>query len=80
VYNNDRISDVDKFYYLKGKLTGQTRRVLAGLSLSNDAVAVKILKERYSDKQEIIELHYKGLLNICSPKINREFTFLECQN
>lgn len=59
---------------MKGKLTGEARSAIAGLSLSNEnyAIAVKILKDRYGDKQEIIDLHYKGLLNIFPPKNTSE--------
>ncbi len=42
--------------YLKGKLTGEARSVISGLALSNDnyAVAVKLLRERFGNVQEVI--------------------------
>ncbi|XP_045205909.2 uncharacterized protein LOC123558098 [Mercenaria mercenaria] len=69
VNKNDKLSPVDKFNYLKGKLTGEARAAIAGLTLSNEnyQVAIKILQDRFGDKQEIIDLHYKGLLNLTSP-------------
>ncbi|XP_052771144.1 uncharacterized protein LOC128210829 [Mya arenaria] len=66
VHENERLSPVDKFNYLKGKLTGEARSAIAGLTLSNEnyGVAIKILHERFGDKQEIIDLHYKKLMSL----------------
>lgn len=66
VHHNKGLSLVDKFNYLKGKLIGEPRRSISGLSLSNEnyMVAVGILLERFGDKQEIIDLHHKGLTNL----------------
>lgn len=70
VHNNDRLSPVDKFNYLKGKLTGEARSAIAGLSLSNENydVAIRILQERFGETQEIIDLHYKRLLSLYPAK------------
>ena len=66
IHKNEKLSPIDKFNYLKGKLTGEARNAIAGLSLSNETynVAIKILHERFGDKQEIIDRHYKVLMNL----------------
>jgi len=66
VHRNETLSEIDKFNYLRNKLTGEARSAIAGLSLSNGnyTVAVKILQERFGDKQEVIDLLYNKLINI----------------
>ncbi|XP_053392033.1 uncharacterized protein LOC128554743 [Mercenaria mercenaria] len=74
VHENDKLSSVDKFNYLKGKLYGETRSAIAGLAMSNENydIAIQILKERFGDQQDIIDLHYKGLVNVASPRDTTE--------
>ncbi|XP_060591141.1 uncharacterized protein LOC132746060 [Ruditapes philippinarum] len=74
VHENDNLSPVDKFNYLKGKLVGEARGAIAGLTLSNEnyGIAITIIKERFGDKQDIIDLHYKGLVNVASSKDTTE--------
>jgi hypothetical protein len=59
VDNNSNIPNIEKFNYLRNKLTGEARSSIEGLTLSNDnyKVALKILHARYGNKQEIIDLH-----------------------
>ena len=42
---------------------------MAGLARTNEnyVVAIKLLHERYGNKQEIVDLHYKELMNTPSP-------------
>lgn len=74
VHNNDQLSPVDKFNYLRGKLFGEARHSVAGLSLSNAnyEVAVRILRERFGNTDDIIDLHYKKLVNIPAARNNTE--------
>ncbi|XP_045158803.2 uncharacterized protein LOC123524573 [Mercenaria mercenaria] len=74
VHENDKLSSVDKFNYLKGKLCGEARSAIAGLAMSNENydIAIQILKERFGDQQDIIDLHYKGLVNVASPRDTTE--------
>ena len=53
IHNNTRISDIDKFNYLKGCLKGESLSVVSGLSLSSDNYqeAVGILKDRFGNEQ-----------------------------
>ncbi|XP_053402850.1 uncharacterized protein LOC128558073 [Mercenaria mercenaria] len=74
VHENDKLSSVDKFNYLNGKLYGEARSAIAGLAMSNENydIAIQILKERFGDQQDIIDLHYKGLMNVASPRDTTE--------
>ncbi|XP_060601773.1 uncharacterized protein LOC132755010 [Ruditapes philippinarum] len=69
VHRNTKLSNIEKFNYLLSKLGGEAKRALAGLARTNDnySIAVGILRERYGNKQEIIDLHYKEMLNVHSP-------------
>lgn len=71
VHNNKCLSKIEKFNYLQSKLRGEARRSIAGLARSNDNydVAVALLKERYDNRQELVDLHYHELLNIESPTL-----------
>ncbi|XP_060575739.1 uncharacterized protein LOC132733143 [Ruditapes philippinarum] len=66
IHNNDKLSCIDKFNYLMTKLYGEARRAVSGLSLSNEnyTLAIGILKERFGDEQEAIDLHYHKLMKI----------------
>ncbi|XP_060552386.1 uncharacterized protein LOC132713726 [Ruditapes philippinarum] len=74
IHENDKLSPIDKFNYLKGKLVGEARSAIAGLTLSNENydIAIHILRERFGDLQDIIDLHYKGIVNILPPKNTTE--------
>ncbi|XP_060565357.1 uncharacterized protein LOC132724504 [Ruditapes philippinarum] len=69
VHRNTKLSNIEKFNYLLSKLSGEAKRALAGLARTNDnySIAVGILRERYGNKQEIIDLHYKEMVNVHSP-------------
>ena len=66
IHKNKRISNVEKFNYLKSKLTGEAMQVISGLTLSNEnyAVAINILKERYGNIQDVVNLHYNKMINL----------------
>ena len=66
IHNNTRISDIDKFNYLKGCLKGESLSVVSGLSLSSDNYqeAVGILKDRFGNEQILISAHMESLLRI----------------
>lgn len=81
VHRNSKLSDVEKFSYLLNKLIGEAKRAVDGLALSNEnyEVAIDILRERFGNKQEIVDLHYKELMNAPSPtnKIQSLRSFLD---
>ena len=66
IHQNKKLSDIEKFNYLKSKVTGEAKSAILGLSLSkeNYQIAVDILKDRFGNKQEVIDLHYHKLINL----------------
>ena len=56
VHQNSSISDVNKFNYLKSLIHGQAANTISGFSLTgeNYKEAVRLLKERYGNKQVLI--------------------------
>ena len=60
--NND-LTDVEKFTYLRSYLTGDALRLQAGLALtsSNYRVALELLERRFGTKQVIINSHMESL-------------------
>ena len=66
VHSNKRLTNIEKFNYLKAKLHGDAAHAISGISLSNDnyIVAIKILQERFGKTQEVIDLHYNALINL----------------
>lgn len=69
VHKNSNLSNVEKFSYLQTKLGGEAKRAVAGLARSNEnyEIALRLLHERYGNQQEIVDLHYKALMNVHSP-------------
>ena len=72
VHNNPKLSNIEKFNYLRSKLNGEAKRAIQGLTLSkeNYGVAISILRERFGNEQEVIDLHYNKMINL-SPATNR---------
>ena len=66
VNSNTSLTNIDKFNYLKSKLFGSARKSISGLSLTNGNydVAIKILKERFGNEQDVIKIHYDRLINL----------------
>jgi len=60
------LSNVEKFSYLRGQLTGSAITLIAGLPLTanNYDVALNLLKERFGNEQITIRAHVRELLNI----------------
>ena len=72
VHNNPRLSNIEKFNYLRSKLNGEEKRAIQGLTLSKEkyGVAIGILKERFGNEQEVIDHHYNKMINL-SPVTNK---------
>ena len=66
VHENEGISRVDKFSYLKSLLEGTAARAIQGLTLSdaNYNAAVAMLQERFGKPQQIITAHMEELLRV----------------
>ena len=66
IHNNEQLSSIDKFNYLRTLLEGPAAAAVAGLSLtsSNYTEAVAVLKKRFGNKQLIISAHMDMLMNL----------------
>lgn len=66
VHNNEDVSKVDKFNYLKSLLDGPAAAAIAGFTLTaeNYDTAVSLLKERFADNQVIVSRHMDALLSL----------------
>ncbi|XP_053395705.1 uncharacterized protein LOC128555912 [Mercenaria mercenaria] len=72
VHENATLSNSEKFNYLRSKVYGEAQRAISGLTLSdaNYEVAVGVLKERFGNEQEVVDVHYNKLINL-QPAINK---------
>ena len=60
------IPNVSKFSYLKGALRSSASMAIAGISVTNENynVAIKLLKEKFGNKESIIEALYAKLQHL----------------
>ena len=67
-----KLSNIEKFNYLRSKINGDAHRAISGLSLPNEnyIIAVDILREGFGNSQEAIDLHYNHMINL-PPAINK---------
>ena len=66
VDSNSNLSDVEKPSHLKHSVTSVPSEAIAGLALTNQyyTVARDLLKERFGQEQEILNAHYRALVNL----------------
>ena len=66
VDSNPRLSDIDKFNYLRSLLEKSAADAIAGLTLTaaNYKEAVAILKKRFGNEQRIIDKHLETLMHL----------------
>ena len=66
VDSNTRLSDIDKFNYLRSLLEKSAADAIAGLTLTaaNYKEAVAILKKRFGNEQRIIDKHLETLMHL----------------
>ena len=66
IETNTSLSNVVKQQYLRSKLVGEAKKLLEGIPIDehNYHVSVKLLKERYGDKQVEIDAHYVSLMEL----------------
>ena len=76
VHNNNTLSKVDKFNYLKTLLEGPAASAIAGFSLTeeNYETALELLKDRYANPQVIVSSHVDALLKLESVTNIREIS------
>ena len=66
IHNNERISDIDRFNFLKRYLGGETLDSVDGLNLNSENYkeAIELLIDRYGNEQVLISAHMQSLLKI----------------
>ena len=66
IHDNDTLSEIEKFTYLRTVLEGVAEEAIKGLSLraSNYGNAIRILEARFGNKQQIVSKHMDVLLNM----------------
>ncbi len=66
VNKNVKLNNVEKFNYLRSKLSGDASNAISGLQLSNDnyPIALNLLQKRFGDTQAIINAHYIALTEL----------------
>ncbi len=66
MHNNDSVSKIDKFNYLKSLVEGNAASAIDGFALTADNYesAIKLLKDRFADPQMIKSSHMEELLNL----------------
>lgn len=87
ITKNTRLSDSERFIYLKGLLKNEPLNLINNLQLTGDnfKIAIEILEKRYSNKLAVINCHIKNLLEIpfitkCNAHNLRDFITLMKQN
>lgn len=66
VHDNQHLTEIDKFNYLKSLLHGSAAQTISGLALTatNYETAVNLLEKRFGNKQLIVSGHMDSLLKI----------------
>ncbi|GFV81788.1 uncharacterized protein TNCV_1056771 [Trichonephila clavipes] len=66
IHSNNRLSKVDKFNYLKSYLCGNALACINGFLISDDNYdrALDLLKDRFGNKNMLINAHLSNLLNL----------------
>ena len=66
VHDNSAISAVEKFTYLRSLVEGSAPRAISGLQLTsaNYSAALEVLRERFAQKQIIINSHIESLIKL----------------
>ncbi|XP_072375596.1 uncharacterized protein [Diabrotica undecimpunctata] len=72
IIQNQNISDIQKFHYLKSCLSGNAEKVITSLTVSssNFIVAWKLLCDRFANKQLLIHNHIKSIFGLRNIKEN----------
>lgn len=66
VHDKDRLSNVNKFQYLRSYLEGEAARLLSNLSVTNSnyLIAWNLLCNRFDNKRQLTRRHLDSLINI----------------
>nr|CAI5838924.1 unnamed protein product [Callosobruchus analis] len=66
IHNNNSLSPIQKFHYLRLSLKGSAADVIKSLSISSEnyQIAWQLLEERYENKQYIVNNHIKAIFEL----------------
>ncbi|XP_050509020.1 uncharacterized protein LOC126886203 [Diabrotica virgifera virgifera] len=66
IHENDALANVQKFHYLQLSLKGEAAETISSLQIcdANYEVAWSLIKERFENKQFLINFHIKSLFNL----------------
>ena len=66
VDKNDQLSEIEKFCYLKSKLTGVAKQSISGIfiSIDNYEIAKQVLEDRFSDKEFVLHYNLREVMNL----------------
>lgn len=66
IHDNNKLTNVQKFHYLKSSLQGDASQIIQSLELSSDNYenAWKLLVERFENKRLIVQGHVKALFEL----------------
>lgn len=66
VHTNDRINDIQRFFHLRGSLSGEAAQVIQGIetTAANYSIAWESLIARYNNKKVLIQTHTRGLYEL----------------
>jgi len=69
--DQQNISEIEKFQYLKGSLKGEAAATITGMPVthSNYSAALEILKNRYGSTKRVLRAHVRSLLALSTPNI-----------
>lgn len=72
IEQNQSLSKVQKFYYLKSCLVGEAQKITQSLEVTeqNYDIALDLLKKRYENKRIIINSHLKSIFDL--PSLTKE--------
>ena len=70
IHDNLSLPAIQKHQYLRSKLKGDASSLLSGLPVNaeNYEVAVRLLRERFGNKQKEIDAHYVALMDLTPAK------------
>lgn len=70
IHENQQLSNIQKFYYLKSCLKGEAAQLIQSIEISNVNydIAWSMLKERYENKKLIINTHMKAIYDLTAVK------------
>lgn len=72
INNNAKLSEIQKFQYLKSSVTNEAASIIQSLELSsqNYPIAWNLLKQRYDNKRTIVNMHLRSLFEL--PTLSKE--------